>query len=315
MNPDNKKLHITIFIISTVLSLLFAEFILRLLNYPQIGCSIISDVAENSYARFDPTLGWSYKPHISTHGDYEALYTFNREGYRSNSLESTTDFSKPRILIIGDSFLFGHGLEFGETFGSKLAKALQNRYEVINFAVQAYGTDQMYLLLTKIFDIYQPQAVIMDFEQEHRARNISRDRREFYPCAQFIGTKTLFTEVKGELQLQSNALLYKDYDNPRLLLLVRKTFEKSLKQRVDAEGKLITKLLINTIGSYVSEKGSRLYVINIETGEKFWDQNISTVTIDLDQEKYYISSTDHHPNSLGVSMMIEQFLKKHREDF
>lgn len=298
-------------LIAIIFSLFIAEGILRYVNYPQHGCSGISDVSETKIAQFDQQLGWSYIPFNSTEGDYGVHYNFNQEGYRVEMIDYATDFSKPIILIIGDSMLFGHGLDFKDTFGYKLKERLQDKYEVINFAVQAFGTDQMYLMLQRVFPIYKPKIVIIDFLPEHISRNVSRDRREFYRCSRFIGTKPTFSIVGNKLKLDYRPQPYKLYDNPRVLLLIQRLFDGELIQRSEKYGKEMTRILIGLMATYVERNDSKLYVLNLGDSGQMPEISAKVLGVMTNGEKgkYHLSRIDSHPNSLGTTYMVDDFMK------
>lgn len=312
MNNSTLSTKLLLSSLSAIFSLIIVEKILFLINYPQIGCSKISDVSETKLANFDENLGWSYLPSSTSTGDYDVKYTFNKDGYRSETMDYTTDFSKPIILIIGDSMLFGHGLDFKDTFGYKLKERLQDKYEVINFAVQAYGTDQIYLMLQRVLPIYRPKIVIMDFITEHISRNVSRDRREFYKCSRFIGTKPLFSMIENELKLVYNPQQYKLYDNPRVLLLVRRLFDGGLTQRAEKYGREITAALMESINVYVEKNDSKLYVLNVGDDEQISETGVRVLGVMTagEEGKYHLSQTDSHPNSLGTTLMVDRFMKE-----
>lgn len=300
-------------LLSVIFSLVIMENVLVSVNYPQIGCNEITDVSETRIAKFDPQLGWSYIPSSSSAGDYGVHYYFNKEGYRAETIDYITDFSKPIILIIGDSMLFGHGLDFKDTFGYKLKERLQDKYEVINFAVQAYGTDQMYLMMQRVFPIYRPKVVIMDFMAVHISRNVSRDRREFYKCSRFIGTKPLFSMIENEPKLIYNPQPYKLYDNPRILLLVQRLFDGELAQRAEKYGREITDILMESINAYAEKNGAKLYALNLDNSWQIPKSSSNVLGItntDGYEEKYHLSPTDTHPNSLGTTLMVDRFMKE-----
>lgn len=300
-------------LIAIIFSLVAVEGILRYINYPQDGCSSISEVSETKFAKFDQQLGWSYISSSSSVGDYGVHYNFNKEGYRAETIDYATDFSKPIILIIGDSILFGHGLGFKDTFGYKLKERLQNKYEVINFAVQAYGTDQMYLMLQRVFSIYRPKIVILDFIGEHVLRNVSRDRREFYKCSRFIATKPLFSFISpGDgLRLVYRPQVYRFYDNPRVLLLTKKILDGKLAKRAEKYGKQITKILMESINVYVEKNDSKLYVLNVGDDEQISETRVRVLGVMTagEEGKYHLSQTDLHPNSLGTNLLVDDFMK------
>jgi len=73
-----------------------------------------------------------------------------------------------RILVLGDSFTFGAGVEFEETFVRQLETILREKnrnrkYEVINAGVLGYGTDQEYYFLKEWGFKLKPDLVIVAF--------------------------------------------------------------------------------------------------------------------------------------------------------
>jgi len=295
------------------------EIFLRIINYPWQGCNQIIPVNETPIAQFDQDLGWSLIPNRTTKAD-GALYIVNREGYRAPSANYTTDFSKPIILIVGDSMLFGHGLNFEDTFGHKLKHSLNNHYEVINFAVGGYGTDQMYLMLKRVFPKYRPSIVIMDTFTDHDSRNAQRDRREFsnLRCIRMIGTKPQFLLNDNILELKYKPELYSSYDSPRILLFLRNKLSQNLNTRATKYGHVLTQALIREIETYVKSHGVRLFILNIDyTNQQFSYTNETRVlgisTYD-ETHTYHLTKDDWHPNSTGTSMMVYEFLKRFHQE-
>src|SRR5688572_12039087 len=177
-----------VLIFSIVFSFIGVEFFLRKINYPSHACEEMDKPEETDFGQFDPLLGWSYIPYQQGNADYEKTYVFAREGFRASNKEDVSDPTKPKVLIIGDSILFGHGLSYEETIGAKLQKELPD-YQVLNFAVQGYGTDQMYLLSQKLIEQYKPKVIISDYIYDHDSRNLNEDRRDFFACTEYSGTK------------------------------------------------------------------------------------------------------------------------------
>lgn len=66
-----------------------------------------------------------------------------------------------RILLVGDSFVFGYGVEDGEKMGNVLEKSLKN-IEIISAGfVGDAGPDTSYIYLLKNFDVLQPDKAIV----------------------------------------------------------------------------------------------------------------------------------------------------------
>ncbi len=297
---------------SVVLSLAVFEEGLRLLNYPYIGCKELDEVAEYQIGQFDPVLGWSYKPSYSVRHWDNKTYSFSVEGYRALSTEDHSDSAKPTILIVGDSFMFGHGLDFEETFGYKLEEALSHSYNVLNFAVQGYGLDQTYLHLRRLMDVYAPLYVIVDIHEDQDYRNINRDRRAFFPCSRLTGTKPVFSLKNGALVQTHAPERFESYDSPRLRLVLRRVGEV-LNQRSSGKTALSQKIY-EEMRRYVASRGAKLFEINYQLAIRDYqiDPNTSSasaIVVDYGNE-YLVDGV--HPNGLATTRMVKEFLERFR---
>jgi hypothetical protein len=87
--------------------------------------------------------------------------TVNARGYRGPE----HPYEKPprtRILMLGDSIAFGPRVADGETF-SALLESRSGSFDVVNLAVEGYGTDQELLRLEHEGLRYHPDVVILNF--------------------------------------------------------------------------------------------------------------------------------------------------------
>lgn len=293
-----------------LVSLGIAEGALRLLRYPYIGCTDIDDVAEYQIGRFDPVLGWSYLPSHSVNFWDQKTYTFSAEGYRAKTTGETSDRSKPTILIVGDSFLFGHGLDMEQTFGYKLDALLHHRFNVLNFAVQGYGLDQAYLRLQQLMPVYKPRYVIVDIHEDQDYRNVNRDRRVLFPCSRLTGTKPMFTIQRNQLVQMYRPERFETYDEPRLRLLVRRTADV-LRQRADGKIEL-SKYIYAAMKRYAEEHGAVLCAINYDMAIRDYQtdartSSASAIVVDYGKE-FVVDGV--HPNDAATTRMAEDFVLK-----
>ncbi len=115
----------------------------------------------NLLYRFDPVLGWFPIPNSVDHflGSRPITVINNSEGFRAPEHRPN---SKPGVLFLGDSFVWGFDVEAAERFTDKL-QARHPEWSVYNLGVSGYGTDQEYLLLQQRFDSYHPQVVFLVF--------------------------------------------------------------------------------------------------------------------------------------------------------
>ena len=77
---------------------------------------------------------------------------------------------RPRILLCGDSFTFGHGVNDAERYGERLEAALPG-VDVINSGVWGTGTDQQFLLYLEEGRRYDVDLVILGYFVENIVRN------------------------------------------------------------------------------------------------------------------------------------------------
>lgn len=101
----------------------------------------------------DPELGWFPIPGKPT-GLGDRLSSI---GLRDIEL---VDDERPTILFIGDSFVYGNGVEADERFSNLLRRELPE-FRIVNAGVAAYGNDQEYLLLQRLWPRIKPSVVVL----------------------------------------------------------------------------------------------------------------------------------------------------------
>lgn len=115
------------------------------------------------FCELDPLLGWINQP--NRHGrmvssDFDIRVDINPKGFR----DADSAYVKPdkgyRILALGDSFVWGYGVNRDERFTEILENSLPET-EIINMGCSGYGQDQELLLLAKKGLRYQPDLVMV----------------------------------------------------------------------------------------------------------------------------------------------------------
>jgi len=91
----------------------------------------------------------------------------NSSGYRDREIPVEKPKNGYRIVVIGDSVTFGHGVEGGETYPEVLEKLLQQTYtsrkvEVINTACPGNSTFQEYYDVKRSL-VFNPDVIILQF--------------------------------------------------------------------------------------------------------------------------------------------------------
>lgn len=217
-----------------VLSLLIVNFVFFLLLFTLIeGIFRVIGIPykvkyipnENSFARFNPELGWSYIPNNSSmhrSGHIVKPVHFDTNGVRVYGPDVELDYIKPSILFIGGSFTMGHGLSYKESFVGKIDASDEVPYQIVNLGVQGYGSDQALLSLKRYISKFNTKIVVYTFIKDHIFRNGNYDRRMLVPTAIFLGTKPQFAlDNDNKLYLARKPLLYKNYFNSYVIDFIK----------------------------------------------------------------------------------------------
>ena len=107
-----------------------------------------------------------YKGVMQSEGDFDVTYSLNNRGMRGRrDYRYEKDASIYRIAIMGDSIVFGVGVELEDTMPFLLEDELNNRsakkYEILNFGINSYSPVLEYIYLTKEVVRYRPDFVIL----------------------------------------------------------------------------------------------------------------------------------------------------------
>lgn len=120
-----------------------------------------------SWLKKDLDLGWVCKTSQSIqfpnkhYADKKIDYNINSQGFRNSSnLDSLpSKRNKKRLLLLGDSFVFGVYLHDFETIEAQLKKELGNEYEIYNLGIPGWGIDQMYMAYQKYVQKIDPDEI------------------------------------------------------------------------------------------------------------------------------------------------------------
>jgi len=115
------------------------------------------------FARYDSTLGWTGKENVQDDFlwmDVSHRVRQNRYGCRGGEYPFGRT-GKPRLLVLGDSYAWGFGVEEQQLFTSLLERNRNRDVEVVNLGVSGYGTDQEYLLWKNKGHQWKPDQVLL----------------------------------------------------------------------------------------------------------------------------------------------------------
>lgn len=113
-----------------------------------------------------PRFGWICKPGIDARyvlpGNFDARVVCNAHGQRSPELPLARTPGRTRIAVLGDSFMWGYGVEDDALLSGRLA-ALVPGAEVVNLAANGYGTVQQVLRFEEEGLPYAPDWTLLAF--------------------------------------------------------------------------------------------------------------------------------------------------------
>lgn len=151
----------------------------------------------------DAELVYSLRPNqdvIWQRYGMEMKFHTNNLGFRSTN---DTIVPKPpgvfRILMAGDSFVFGDGLSDGETIPVVIQKKLaetetkDRNIEIINMGVPGYSPDQSYRQLMRSVKLLQPDLIVWNFISWHISGMVNNAGKQYY-------RSSLYTVENGELK-------------------------------------------------------------------------------------------------------------------
>ena len=118
--------------------------------------------ADRNFWIYDSVLGWRHKPHQHgrfTHRDFSIEIQINSDGLRDKEYSKKRTPHK-RMLVLGDSYGWGFGVEQADIFSEVLERQHAD-WEIINASVSGYGTDQQLLYLQRQGIQYQPDVLLL----------------------------------------------------------------------------------------------------------------------------------------------------------
>jgi hypothetical protein len=120
----------------------------------------------------DETLGWA--PGANSKSE-DGLSEISAEGLRSATQGEVlrNGLGDCRVALVGDSFTFGDGVRFEDSWAYRLEQLLPKGCRVLNFGVGGYGIDQMYLRYKRHVPSWKPNLVILSFIDPDLDRTMS----------------------------------------------------------------------------------------------------------------------------------------------
>ena len=174
------------------LGLLLGEAMLRLYPIPAIEIHRRGAARDQGgiFFEYDSDLGWRGRPRargILAGLEFTSEIALNTLGFRDPEVAIAKPSGTFRVVLLGDSITWGHGVDQAGRYGDLLAEVLRRRrvvVQVVNLAVSGYGTDQELLLWQRIGRHYCADVVLLGlYENDVRENEMTFQGR--YPKPYF----------------------------------------------------------------------------------------------------------------------------------
>lgn len=162
MRFDGKA--VTLVIASTLVSLVAAEGIIRLFVEPTPRFVEGFRLSKSGYYIEDAELGWVPRPGVrgvhNRNGSFESSFSTNSLGYRDEERAASSRGDSRRIVVLGDSFAWGYGVNDGDIF-ARVMEELDPRIDAVNLGVTAYSLWQEIAYFERHRESINPDIVIL----------------------------------------------------------------------------------------------------------------------------------------------------------
>jgi GDSL-like Lipase/Acylhydrolase family len=212
-------------VVTLVVLVVAAEITLRIVYHPEFLGSVI---------RYDSLLGWSLVPNsslvsVDEQRDFRYRIEVNALGLRERDVPIAKPRGQNRVAILGDSFVFGVGLNAGERFSDVLDRSLPDDVEVINAGVPGWGTDQEMLFYESFVRKLKPDVVVLTFLGQNDVVNnalrgplIEVGTKPRFECA---GDSLVMEPPTPPAKLSAGARVKRLLRKSRLLLFIKRRFD------------------------------------------------------------------------------------------
>ena len=156
------------FILSTACAVAILEIFLRLV-FPQ----------ESLYPRwaFSPEYCFTVYPNVrmvhERPGRWRFVYTTNEHRFRGKDVAIAGSQEKPNIVVLGDSYSFGAGVNDGEEYSAVLERRLGGSSRVINLGIGGWGLTQEIRRFHDFGVQFKPKVVILQFSSNDPRDNLN----------------------------------------------------------------------------------------------------------------------------------------------
>ena len=232
--------------------------------------------AERNFWRYDELLGWAHRPGQRgrlRQPDFDVEVAIGAQGLRDRDYPFERTPGLRRMLVLGDSFAWGFGVEQDEILW-EILEARHPDWEIVNSAVSGYGTDQEYLFLRERGLRWRPDVVVLhlhpnDVDDNNAARRYGYPKPRFRLGATGLELGNVPVPALGALErlrrrLLQSSYLYHGLQGMDALLGAHPTGDarEEAGAPVPPLDLAVTRALLAALAALVRQEGARLAVVS-----------------------------------------------------
>jgi lysophospholipase L1-like esterase len=96
-------------------------------------------------------------------GGWRFVYRTNEYGFRVSMPEVSNRYELPNVVLLGDSYTFGFGVNDGEQYSAVLASRFAAQAGIVNLGVGSFGLTQEIRSFYEFGQLFQPAVVVVQF--------------------------------------------------------------------------------------------------------------------------------------------------------
>lgn len=146
-------------------------------------------------------------------GHYRYVYTVNQAGFRGPCVDP--DSKTDKIVVLGDSYSMGVGVDDGEEYPAHLRKLLEDEYDVVNLGVGGWGLTQQVRAFEEFGVPHDPGVVILQFSANDPTDSM------LSPVARWNGSVFEFHDLEGSVKSINRYLARSPIQKSQLYNFVR----------------------------------------------------------------------------------------------
>jgi hypothetical protein len=168
----NYLINILILAVSLCLAVVIVEITLPLFkirNIEEAVYQVRRPTIQGTYGAYHPKLYYTLQKNLRNvrqfyPGQLDYVVDTNGQGFRGPDWDMSS--RRKNVVILGDSFAFGWGVQWEQTLGKILEKELQKTdpsYQVVNLAMPGWDLDKIISAFELYKDVLKPVAVVYIF--------------------------------------------------------------------------------------------------------------------------------------------------------